>query len=426
MPPIPDSVERTFDIILFGATGYTGKLCAEHITTHLPTDIKWAISGRSLSKLQSLVEELKVLNPTRSPPEIEVAQLDEGDLNALAKRTKLIINTVGPYCLYGEPVIQACVNNGTHYLDVTGEAVWVYEMIEKYHEKAKASGAILSLVTLAHGQKIIPQIGIESAPADLGAFALVSTIREELSVPTAQVIFTLQKISGTVSGGTAATVLAIAEKYTIKQLVQASRPWVFSPVPAPTAPSKPTSGFFGILQVPRLGTLGFSPQASADRAIVHRSWGLVGEGRYYGNKFSFVEHAKARNFAVAVVVKIVFGLLFAAVAFPPARWLLRKIVYGPGEGVAKEAYKKDRLEYAAIGVPDSDTDRVALLKIKYHGGNYYFTGLLLAHGALTILRDETLAKKLGGGVLTPATLGQPLIERLKGVGVEITVDIIEN
>ncbi len=128
------SKNKEYELVLFGATGYTGTLCAEHITTHLPTDLRWAVAGRSTNKLSALVQELKSLNPDRLQPrkyeplspvmggssrtDVETAELSKVDLTNLARKTRLIINTVGPYHMYGTPVVEACANNGTHYLDV--------------------------------------------------------------------------------------------------------------------------------------------------------------------------------------------------------------------------------------------------------------------------------------------------------------------
>ena len=109
---------REYELIVLGATGYTGKYCAEHIVTHLPTDLKWAIAGRSASKLSAVLEEIKQLNLDRLPPGLEVASLSPEDLNGLARKTRLLINTIGPYHLYSTPVVEACAQNGTHYLDV--------------------------------------------------------------------------------------------------------------------------------------------------------------------------------------------------------------------------------------------------------------------------------------------------------------------
>jgi len=130
---------RQYDLVLLGATGYTGKLTAEHINEFLPVDLKWAVAGRSAAKLENLIEKLKKLNPKRLPPckcrlrattsarliswvfcsfiALEVCTTATEDLDALAKNTKVIITLLGPYAKYGTPVVEACVKNGTHYLD---------------------------------------------------------------------------------------------------------------------------------------------------------------------------------------------------------------------------------------------------------------------------------------------------------------------
>jgi short subunit dehydrogenase-like uncharacterized protein len=125
---------REFDIVVLGPTGYTGKYCAEHIVTHLPTNLKWALAGRSTKKIEGVAQELKKLNPDRLDPgktmywclwsgsadasiEIISVQLNKEELRSLAERTKLIINCVGPYHIYSTPVVEACANAGTHYVD---------------------------------------------------------------------------------------------------------------------------------------------------------------------------------------------------------------------------------------------------------------------------------------------------------------------
>ena len=187
--------DRQYECIVFGATGYTGKYTAEHITTHLPTDFKWAVAGRSEAKLRSLVEELKILNPDRLQPEVEIAQLEKDDLVSLVKKTKVLITTVGPYHKYGTVVVEACAETGTHYLDVTGEIPWVYDIVQKYGEMAKKTGAIM-----------IPQNGIESAPTDLMCWKLVSHIRETLGSGTGEVVYSIHELKGAPSGGTIATI----------------------------------------------------------------------------------------------------------------------------------------------------------------------------------------------------------------------------
>ena len=109
--------EREYELVLLGATGYTGRFCAEHITTHLPTDLRWAVAGRNPAKLFALVDHIGTLNSDRRRPVVEIVSLNSEDLHALAKKAKLIITTVGPYHLYGTSVVEACASNGTHYVD---------------------------------------------------------------------------------------------------------------------------------------------------------------------------------------------------------------------------------------------------------------------------------------------------------------------
>ena len=174
---------RVYSLVLLGASGYTGKLCAEHITRHLPTDLKWAVAGRSFSRVQDVVDSLRKINPDRLPPDVLSVSLNPDDLDELAKKTRVLLNCVGPYHLFSTPVVAACAKNGTHYLDVTGETPWVREMLHKYHNTAEASKAIL-----------IPEVGVESAPSDLVAYMAVSTIRRSLGCGGREVICSLHEI----------------------------------------------------------------------------------------------------------------------------------------------------------------------------------------------------------------------------------------
>jgi short subunit dehydrogenase-like uncharacterized protein len=175
--------DREYDLVVFGATGYTGKFTAESITTHLPINLKWAVAGRSRDKLSQVVAKCKSLNPDRRQPETEVCNLDHHDLDALAKKAFILISTVGPFGKYGEYAFKACAENGTHYIDVTGEVPYVARMIKKYEVTAKASGAMM-----------FPQSGIESVPSDLLTWSMASAIRSKFSAPVGDVTVSLHKL----------------------------------------------------------------------------------------------------------------------------------------------------------------------------------------------------------------------------------------
>ncbi|PQE08836.1 Saccharopine dehydrogenase protein [Rutstroemia sp. NJR-2017a WRK4] len=401
---------RQYELVIFGATGYTGKLAAEHVATHLPTDLRWALAGRSASKLEAVAAECKELNPNRIQPGIEVCNLDDAELSALAKKTKLILATVGPYALHGERCFKACAENGTHYIDVTGEVPWVADMIRKYEKTAKENGSIM-----------IPQCGIESAPPDLVTRVLVDTIREKYSAPTGEVVVSLHELSSKPSGGTLATVFTLLDVYSLKEVGASMEPYALSPIPAPKV--RDSTSFFsrlltklvGIKVVPDLGILTTSIAGRTDLPIIHRSWGMLGGADFYGPNFHVSEYMKARNYLTAIALH--FGLLIGGMVLciPLFRRVMSKYVYQPGEGATKEQYKRDRVEYRAIAKPDlgkPKTPRV-FCRAHFEGSAYALTGILLAQGAMTILRDN---HELSGGVYTPASLGQKFVDRLEEGG----------
>lgn len=319
---------RQYEAIVFGATGYTGKYTAEHITSNLPTDFQWAIAGRSEGKLKALASELQSLNPDRSPPGIEIAQLQKNDLVSLAKKTKVLITTVGPYHKYGTAVVEACAETGTHYLDVTGETPWVYDIAEKYHETAKSSGAI-----------IIPQNGVESAPADLLCWALMAHIRQAMNVSTGEIIHSIHDMKASASGGTLATALTLLDSYGLGDLAKSSKRWSLSTVLPPNqAHSKPLfEKLTGVRTMAELGgILTDSIAGSTDATLVHRSWSLYQEGKFYGPTFYFSPYSRAGSLLKGMAMHFALTFGFMALMLPPIRWLLQRFVYQPGEGPTKE------------------------------------------------------------------------------------------
>ncbi|EFW99401.1 saccharopine dehydrogenase [Grosmannia clavigera kw1407] len=415
--------DRPYDIVVFGASGYTGACVAEHITASLPTTLKWALAGRSHDKLTRLAAQLKELNADRNQPAIEIVAATDEDLDKLAKKTFVLITTVGPYIKYGEPAFRACAQNGTHYFDVTGEVPFSARMIRKYEAAAKQSGAIM-----------LPQCGIESAPADLVTWMVAKTIRQQLKANTADVTVAM----AAPSGGTLNTVFTGAELVTLKELRETMAPFALSPV----LKNNPTRGQFSILQlltgiirVPNLGLLTTALAGSSDAALVERTWGLLSstpsrEQESYGPNFSFCEYARVRSRLQGFIIH--WGLAVGSVllfTLPPLRWLARRFVYQPGEGATKEQSKRDRIECRAIGNPDFDVAtetgkprQQAFGRVLYKGSIYALTGALVAEGALTVLEDDV---RLDGGIYTAALLGQGFIDRLEKAGVEFEAKVID-
>ncbi|CAG7555562.1 unnamed protein product [Fusarium equiseti] len=421
MPLIKDH-GRQYDVVVFGATGYTGKLTAEYITTHLSTDLKWAVAGRNEAKLKAVVEDCKKLNPDRLAPAVEIANLNDQELSGLAKKTCVLLTTVGPYSLYGEHAYKACAEAGTHYVDVTGEAAWVHKMIKKYEATAKKTGAIL-----------IPQAGIESSPADLSTWALAKAIRTELGSQTKDVTISLHEVNSSPSGGTLATALSIWDVFTLNEIKEASSPYAQSPVPH-KEPKRPKSSILqmilGVGSVPNLGLLTTSVAGSTDVAVVERTWGLLSETpsrkeEFYGPNFVWQERMKARNWLHGIFIHwllIIGGVLLVSIA--PLREFLKKRVVQPGQGANREETAKDYVEYRGIAHPDSKehAGKAAFSRMWHHGGMYLLTAVLLGEIAATILEDPI---ELDGGSYTPACLGQGLIDRLDKSGLKLDVKIID-
>ncbi|EMD85702.1 hypothetical protein COCC4DRAFT_207746 [Bipolaris maydis ATCC 48331] len=416
---------RQYELVLLGATGYTGKLVAEWITTHLPDDLRWAIAGRNAKKLQDVVKELSELRPDRKEPAIETCELEQSQLDTLVKKTTLVITTVGPFMHYGEPVLAACVNNGTHYLDSTGEVPWIYDMIAKYDALAQKNKTI-----------IIPECGLDSVPADIMAYVLAREVRKRYNAACERAIMTLYRFKSGISGGTSLTMLELFKNYSLSHLAKSMHPYSLSPVKADKVAAPPAGSFpyslVGLKMIPELGgvqTTGL--MAPVDECIAHRSWGLYqssgDETLQYGPRFRFNEYARAPSFLVGLAQKVVLTSISILLAFPPTRWvvepLFKMVIPSPGQGPSKESMKKDFMHYRGVGCTEDGKKVVANLEVA-HGG-YVATAITLSAAAKLMLRgrlDQTEAGRLGGGILTPATLGDEYVNTLNEFGMKIRVD----
>ncbi|KAF8248242.1 hypothetical protein K440DRAFT_583674 [Wilcoxina mikolae CBS 423.85] len=404
---------RRFDLVVLGATGYTGKLTSEQVLRGTPSNLHWAIAGRSPQKLELLASEYNRIYTDRIPVDIYVTDLSEYSLEKLAVSTRLLISTVGPYIKYGSPVLEACAVYGTHYVDCTGEFPWVYDMIKRYHKMAKNKQAIM-----------IPQCGFESAPLDLGTFALVKAIRDELAMGVGDVKFSVHELKGAVSGGTLETSLCLFEHATLHELCEAAKFDALSPVKGPEQPFR-----YPICRDADLGILTSWIGSTGDRSIVFRSWGLIEEGKFYGEKFSWKEYRRVSNYVSAFSLFILMNIAIIVPLISPLRWLARKILHpGKGEGPSDESRRNHRVEWRGVATvdDDSDTPRKAFVRVQSTVDPYNLTALCMVQVANSILFNKsTLAAELGGGILTPATVASTeLFELLERGGLMIETKII--
>ncbi|KAI9738272.1 MAG: hypothetical protein M1834_008770 [Cirrosporium novae-zelandiae] len=402
------SSDPKYDIIVLGATGYSASLCAEHITTHFSTDLKWAVAGRSAMKLEALVDELKRLNPDRRQPGIEVIQLTKEELEGLVRKTRVLINGIGPYHLHSSPVVEACANNGTHYLDFTTETMWVSDMVQRYHDKAKETGAIVS----------------DSSPSDILAFLVASSMRKSHLSGTSEAICSAgTKLQG-MSRGSFETVLTVMTHYGVFWFLSGNS-WRLSPTQRPAHITSTTflSRLLGYRRVPELGILTTFFNGLQNESVVHRSKGLMPD--IYGPQFYYHEYQPVDSMFVAIGTNFVLKLGIFLLMFPPIHWLVKILfsssLHAPGRESSRKAAEEERLDYRTIGTAYEGKGEEARAEFVYNGSMYYLSGLLGAEAAMVLVGEDCRAKEIGGGVLTPATLGLRFVERLRNAGVEINV-----
>ena len=183
--------DRPYEVVIYGATGYTGRLVAEHLHAEHGEDVRWAMAGRSEQKLKSVRDEMGL---PESVPLIVADSSDPASLSAMAESADAVITTVGPYQLYGEPLVKACVEAGTDYVDLSGEPAWMADIIDIYDGRAKETGA-----------RIVHSTGFDSIPFDMGVYLLQREAKAQRGAPFARVRGRVRKMQGTFSGGTAAS-----------------------------------------------------------------------------------------------------------------------------------------------------------------------------------------------------------------------------
>ncbi len=376
--------DRPFDIVVYGATGYTGRLVAEYLAHHYQgKGPKWAMAGRSAEKL---AEVRDLIGAPADTPLVVANSDDPASMQALAESTRVVVTTVGPYQLYGEPLLKACVAAGTDYADLCGEPGWMREMIDAYHEQAKASGARIAFSS-----------GFDSIPFDLGVFMLQKEAKARFGSPAPRVKGRVRAMQGTFSGGTAAslteTMKAVARKPSLIPILQSP----FGLTPGFEGPSQP----MGLLPEydDKLGKWA-APfiMATINTKNVHRTNFLLGHP--YGADFKYDEMMltspgelgeKAAH-AVAEMLKNPFG------AKPPK----------PGEGPSPEERENGFYDVLFVGEWPEGTELRYGVKGRYDPG-YGSTSRMIAETGIALL-DCTAP----GGIATPgALLGEALVKRLQ-------------
>ncbi|PJN41824.1 saccharopine dehydrogenase [Streptomyces sp. CB02959] len=392
-----DTSGRDHDLVLYGATGFAGELSAEYLARHAPEGCRWALAGRSTTKLERLRDRLTAVNPACADlPLLRADSTDPDSLRALATATRVLATTVGPYLLHGEPLVAACAGAGTDYLDLTGEPEFVDRMYLRHDATARASGA-----------RLVHACGFDSVPYDLGVHYTVGLLPK--AVPLR--IDGFVRTNGTFSGGTLSSALtAVSRPAAMARTARARRRAEPRPV------GRTVSAPFGPPVRSRdTGTWGV-PLPTLDPQIVARSAAALD---HYGPDFRYRHYAGVRRLptAVAGVVggALGAGALSALAQVPPARrWLSGRLQPGDGPDPQRRARSWFAVRFVASGGG-------AHLVTEVRGGDpgYDETAKMLAEGALSLAFDDL--PDTAGQVTTAVAMGDALTRRLQEAGITFRV-----
>jgi short subunit dehydrogenase-like uncharacterized protein len=406
--------EREFDLIVFGATGFTGTLVADYLLERYGhrNDLRWAIAGRSQEKLDALKVELGEDAAT-----LETIVVDSADgpaLAAMARRTRVVITTVGPYALYGSALVAACVEAGTNYCDLAGEVQWIRKMIDRHHARAEETGA-----------RIVHCCGFDSIPMDMGVYFLQQEAQRRHGAFCASIALFVKATRGSASGGTLASMINIVrearEDRNVARIL--ANPYALNPEGEREGPDGRDQQNAAYDEDAGCWTAPFV-MAGVNTRVVRRSHALAGYP--YGKEFRYREAVMTGKgpggWLKGSGMTLALGGLVLGISLSPTRRLLQKFFLpSPGEGPGPEAREAGFFNLMQVGkLPDGTVMRTRITGDRDPG--YGSTSKMLAESAVCLAKDELPSR---GGVLTPATaMGDALLRRLRD-NAGLTFDVVD-
>lgn len=378
--------DKKFDIAVFGATGFTGRLVAQYLAKQYPagSGVSWAMVGRSNEKLEAVRDEIGA--PADTPLVVADAS-DPASIKALVESAKVVLTTVGPYQLYGNDLVAACAAAGTDYVDLCGEPAWMRQMIDKYGAAAKASGA-----------RIVFSCGFDSIPSDLGVFLLQAESQKKFSAPCTTVKGLVRSMKGTFSGGTAASFKATVAAAMKDPSVMGYLKNPFSLAPGFEGPKQPSGS--KVIHDDAVGSwLAPFVMAAINTKNVHRSNALLGHA--YGEGFVYCEMVMTGPGEKGEA---------AARAIAASNTMMSDDGPKPGEGPSKEEREAGAFDILFLGTTQKgETVKVAVTGDMDPG--YGSTSKMISEAAICLITD---CQETPGGVWTTApAMGHALIERLR-------------
>jgi len=411
-PTVGRVLQRQHDIVLYGATGFVGKLTAEHLARHTPDGVRVALAGRSREKVEAVRDQLT--GPARDWPIIVADSFDQQSLDTLAQSARVVISTVGPYAKYGLPLVAACAAVGTDYVDLTGEVLFVRESIDRFHEQAGHTGA-----------RIVHSCGFDSVPSDLGTLVLSQKVHSDGAGELGDTTLYMA-MKGGISGGTAASALTQLDQVRSdagKRKIALDK-FALSPDRAaePSGEWRDSAAVRYAAEV-KSWTAPFL-MAMYNTRVVRRSNALLGHA--YGPSFRYRELQRTgagwrgRATAYAIAGALAAGLGVMSVPF--LRPLVRRALPSPGEGPSERTRETGHFRATLRTRTTTGASYRSVVAAQGDPG-YAATAVMLGESALclAISRDACpLPPGSTGGVLTPATaLGTVLVERLRDKGFTI-------
>ena len=382
--------ERQYDIVVFGATGFTGALTAEYLATRADGETRWALAGRNTGKLEGVRRRLGERHSEL--PLLKADINDPASMRELAESTKVVITTVGPYIHYGEPVVAACAAAGTGYVDLTGEPEFVDLMWLRHHAEAERTGA-----------RLVHSCGFDSIPYDLGALFTVEHLPEDVPIGVEGFV----RVAGTFSGGTYHSALNI-----MGRLRQGARVGRERREREPRPPGRRIRGVPGRPHHEASAGGWAIPFPTIDPQTVLRSASALDR---YGPDFSYSHYLVVKHLPAALGLGVGAGVVVGLAQLEPTRNMLLKLK-DPGEGPSPEQRAKAWFKVRMAG--EGGGQRVVA---EVSGGDpgYGETSKMLAESALCLAHDELPDRS---GQLTPAVaMGRPLIDRLQRAGIRFEV-----
>lgn len=404
--------QAEFDLIVWGATGFTGRLVVEYLLERYGVNktVRWAIAGRNRDKLDAL--KAKMGDAASGLPVFTAESHDRDSLQALAERTRVIITTVGPYAKYGSELVAACVENGTHYCDLAGEPQWMRKMIDQHEEAARKSGA-----------RIVHACGFDSVPSDIGVYYLQQQAGLQFGGPCARVTMRVRAMRGGASGGTIASMMnAIEEARADREVARVLvNPYSLCPEGARQGPDKRDQSGpvkdedHGVWTAPFV-------MAGINTKIVRRSNALMNAA--YGPGFSYQEAtwtgAGIGGYLKAMKITLGLGAVMLAGSVDVLRSAMQKLFLpDPGEGPSRD--ERDNGFYNFIMLGKAGDGKTITVKVRGdRDPGYGSTSKILGECGVCLALDELPVE---GGFWTPASaMGDALLTRLPAnAGLTFTV-----